>query len=234
MFCIRIADLPVGIDNRYQYVSELCREYKTEDAPLFTVSATNEEILEEGKGNACYSPGYCESLSIYRKICCRIARYDAFLMHAAVVAVDSSAYAFAAPSGTGKSTHIRLWTELFGDRARVVNGDKPIFRFVGDVLYACGTPWRGKEMQGSNIMCPVRGICFLEQSPENRIRRLSTDEISGRLFRQILIPKEEQDFNYFWPLLEKMISSVDFYLLQCNQEPEAARLSYYTMRGNES
>ena len=79
-------------------------------------------------------------------------------------------------------------------------------------------------------MCPVQAICFLEQSPQNHIRPLSMEEVTGRIFHQILIPKDQEDFDCFWPLLEKMMTMVDFYLLQCNRKPEAAQLAYRTMR----
>lgn len=230
MFCIKIADIPIGINNRYPYVRHLCREFEVTEAPAFSVSVTEEEISEEQNGEKRFSRGYCESLCVYRKICCRLARYDAFLMHSAVIAVDGAAYVFAAPSGTGKTTHIRLWLEAFGDRARVINGDKPVFRFKDGVLHACGTPWQGKERMGCNEMCPVQAVCFLEQSCENRIRRLGVEEVNGRIFHQILIPKEEQDFTCFWPLLEKLVTATDFYLLQCNREPEAALMAYQTIR----
>lgn len=230
MFCIEIAGIPIGLDNRYPNVRHLCSEYVVSGEPAFTVCASEEEILEEQNGDMRFSAGYCEGLCLYRKICCRLAEYDAFLMHSAVVAVDGEAYAFAAPSGVGKTTHIRLWLEVFGERAEVVNGDKPIFRFMDRRLYACGTPWNGKEAMGKKIMRPVRAVCFLERGEENRIRPMTKEEISRRIFSQILIPKEEEEFNYFWPLLEKLTGAVRFYLMQCSREPEAARMAYDIMR----
>ena len=112
----------------------------------------------------------------------------------------------------------------------MVNGDKPVFRFIGNILYACGTPWQGKEEMGSNIIRPVRAVCFLEQSPENHIRPLKEQEVIRHIFHQILIPKETADFERFWALLERMVTTVPFYLLECNREPAAARLAYETMR----
>ncbi|HIX58415.1 MAG TPA: hypothetical protein IAA45_01690 [Candidatus Blautia gallistercoris] len=159
-----------------------------------------------------------------------LTKYDAFLLHSAVVAVDGKAYAFAAPSGVGKTTHTQLWLRLFGERAQMVNGDKPIFRFMDGVLYACGTPWQGKEELGNNIMRPVQAICFLEQSTENQIYSLNAKEVSRRIFSQILIPKEETEFDRFWKLLEKLLAAVDFYLLCCNRDLEAAQLAYQSMR----
>ena len=231
MFCIKIANIPIGIDNRYPYVRNLCEDYEINDEePDFTVSAAREEILAEQNGDRRFSYGYCESLCIYRKICTHLLQYDAFLMHSAAIALDDEAYVFAAPSGVGKTTHIRLWQQEFGGRVSVINGDKPIYRFMEDDLYVCGTPWRGKEGLGSNIMRPVRAICFLEQDSGNHIRPLNIDEISRRIFSQVLIPQETEDFDRFWSLLEKIVTSEKFYELKCNRQPEAARLAYQTMR----
>mgnify|MGYP001864141354 CR=1 FL=1 len=234
MFCIKIADIPIGIDNRYPYVRHLCREYiALEESPAFTVRVSEEEIRQEQNGNVWFPKDYCEGLCIYRKICYALVKYDAFLIHSAVVAVDGEGYVFAAPSGVGKTTHIRLWMELFGKRARVINGDKPIFHFIDGRLYACGTPWQGKENLGSNLICPVQGVCFLEQSSVNYIRPLNVSEVTRYIFSQVLIPKEKQDFDSFWKLLEKMIVSTDVYLLQCTPQLEAAQLAYEKMRRKE-
>ena len=229
MFRIKLAGIPIGIHNRYAYVRRLCSGYETAETPAFTVRATNAEILAEQDGGP-FAPGYCEGLCLYRKICHQLSRYDAFLMHASAVAVDGEAYVFAAPSGTGKTTHTRLWLEQFGSQAEVVNGDKPVFRFVGGRLYACGTPWRGKEGMGGNIMRPVRAVCFLEQSPANSIRSLTREEVCRRIFHQLLMPEDQQELDRLWPLLERLLADTAFYLLQCNREPEAAQLAYQTMR----
>ena len=95
--------------------------------------------------------------------------FDAFLLHAAVIEVDGLAYAFAAPSGTGKTTHIALWKKFFGDRANIINGDKPIIRFENGTPYIYGTPWCGKEGYNINTKAPLAALCFIERSPENTI-----------------------------------------------------------------
>lgn len=231
MFYIKIAEIMIGIDNKYSYIRRLCSDYEVEEnTPAFFVSATEKEILQEQNGEPDFTKGYCESLCVYRNLCRKLIDYDAFLMHSAVIAVDDIAYVFAAHSGVGKTTHIRLWQDEFGDRAQVVNGDKPIFRFMDGMLYACGTPWQGKEGLGSNIMRPVQGICFLEQSPQNSIRSLELSEITERIFHQLLMPREEEELDHFIALVERMITTVDCYLLQCNREREAAQLAYQTMR----
>lgn len=231
MFKIKIADIVVGINHKYQYVRRLCRDYETEEENCaFCVSATDEEIQTEQKGEKNFPAGYCESLCVYRKLCLKMIEYDAFLMHSAVIAADGLAYVFAARSGVGKTTHIRLWQKELGSRTQVVNGDKPIFRFRDGILYACGTPWQGKEGMGCNIMLPVQGLCFLERNSENHIRRLSMSEVADRIFHQLLIPEEEEKLDHFMALVEKMITETNCWLLQCNQNQEAAQLAYQTMR----
>ena len=231
MFCIKIAGIPVGIDNRYPYVRQLCSGYEiNEERPAFTVHADEKDILREQNGNLQFSKEYCEGLCLFRNICYELIRYDASLMHSAVVVMDCEAYVFAAPSGVGKTTHIVRWLEQFQGKARVLNGDKPVFRFCGDTLYACGTPWKGKEELGSNMTCPVRAVCFLEQSRENYIRALKKNEVSRYIFPQVLLPDTPEQMDHFLNLLEKMITTVDFYLLQCNQSLEAAQIAYDTMR----
>lgn len=232
MFYIKIANIPIGIVSRYSYIQDICKEFEVQKMDVaFIVNATEKEILEQQNGNICFSKGYCESLCIFRKICYEIIKYDAFLMHSAVIKMEGVAYVFAAPSGVGKTTHILGWLEQFGDKAQVLNGDKPIFRFIDGILYACGTPWKGKEKLGCNAMCPVQAVCFIEQSQENKIYPLNLSDINRRIFQQILLPKKEEDFEHFWLLLEKMITTVNFYLLQCNQELEAAQIAYDVMRG---
>lgn len=231
MFCIKIAGLVIQIKNQYSYIRNQCRRYVVHfRKPDFIVEATMEELLEEQGGSEQYSLDYCESLCIYRHIAQEMLRYDALLMHAAIIAVDGQAYAFAAQSGTGKTTHIRLWRKLLGRKVKSVNGDKPILRFEGDTLYAYGTPWAGKENLEHKIRRPLKAICFLERGKENRIRKMSADEAIGCIFHQLLIPDNEEDAERFFALVDRMLSTVNFYVMQCNMELEAAQVAYEEMR----
>lgn len=226
MFCIKIAGVVIGIEHRYGYIKRLCKDYIVEhEEPAFTVSVSRREIRKEAK-SFWFIGGYSESLCLYRHIAMELIRYDAFLMHSAVVAVDSEAYAFAAKSGTGKSTHLQLWLKEFGERATVVNGDKPIYRFIDGTLYACGTPWMGKESLGTNTMVPLKALYFLERSPENRVTPIGMREAMGKVFHQLLLPKDEEGIDAFFPLVEKMLTTCECWRLQCNMKPEAARVAY--------
>lgn len=232
MFKIKIAGLVIGIEHKYSYVRALCANYLVDtDQEDFHISVTEQEILEAyTAGEGVYPLPYCESMCLYYAISMKLLMYDRFMMHSAVLEVDGQAFVFAANSGVGKSTHMKLWMDAFGNRARVVNGDKPVFRFLEGKLYACGTPWCGKEGLENNIMSPVRAICFLERSSENSIRRLEISEVINRIFNQLLIPLEEEGMNRLMDMIDRMITTIDCYLLQCNTEPEAALIAYQAMR----
>ena len=232
MFFINLAGIQVGIDNRYPFIERQCRNFLCDGADVaFTVSVTGDEILEEQRFGE-FSDGYCESICMYRHICEHMPAYGVFLMHASVIEVDGYAYAFSAPSGTGKSTHTALWLKNI-PHARVLNGDKPLLRVEEDgSVTAFGTPWNGKENWGKNISAPLRAVCFLERGLTNTIRRASEEETVMRLAQQLYLRGDRSVVNQSLLLMDTFVRSVPFYVLACNISDEAAHLSYGTMSAN--
>lgn len=240
MFNIRIAELVVRINNKYDYVREFCRDYIVSDElPVdIEVSVTEEKALAEinAYGKCMFSDEeqryvqmalpMSECLCMNREISQAIVRHNGFLMHAAVIDVDGEAYAFCAKSGTGKTTHMKLWLEKFGERAQVINGDKPILRYIDGTLYAFGTPWCGSEKMGKNIKAPLKAICFIERSGTNSITRMTPSAVLGRIFHQLLMPQDEESLDSFMNMIEHMIATVPCYLLRCNMEMEAAEVAW--------
>ena len=240
MFCVQIAEVLVAIENRYAFTERLCADYIINVAPdecNFSVSATLEEIAAENSDGGTFSPAYCESLAIYRKICTRMLDYDAFLLHAAVVSYEGRGFAFAAKSGTGKSTHVAQWMRALGDDVTVVNGDKPILRWrsgegapaacdqLAGGFIAYGTPYCGKENWGQNTSVPLRAVCFIERcepGESDRLSRLEDDgEIVARIMNQILMPNDPVLAARQLDLLDRLVSSVPFYVLRCTPTPAA-------------
>ena len=238
MFCIRIADTVIGIQNQYQHVEQLCRAYwcDMDTPPLFTVCVSDEEVAQEqALATEAVSPGYAESVCIYRKICKQLPLLrQAFLFHSAVIEYEGRGYAFAASSGTGKSTHALLWHKHFGNDVHMVNGDKPICMFREDgALMAYGTPWCGKEGWSENKAVPLCGICFLERSENNSICRISPQEAVMYMLPQILLPKKMASLDALFALIEKTVEAVPCYRLKCNKNEEAAQIAYDGMNGGE-
>lgn len=234
MFYVRIADLTIGIDNHYDYVFRLCHDYIVQQPKIcdMIVCVTDEEIRAEQEiAEIPVSAAYAEGVCVYRTICKQLpTKFQSFLMHCAVIEYEGQGYAFAAKSGTGKSTHIALWQKHFGEKVHIVNGDKPIMRFVEDRLYAYGTPWCGKEGFNTNTSVPLKALCFLERASANTIRKIGADEAVMRIFHQILSPDDIATVDALFPLLDKTLRLVPCYVLGCNISEEAAEVSYVGMK----
>lgn len=173
---------------------------------------------------------YLETLAIYRKIAVEMLRHDTLLFHGSAISVDGEGFLFTAKSGTGKSTHTRLWREMFGDRAVMVNDDKPLLKIEDDRVMVCGTPWDGKHCLGTNIMVPLKGLCILTRAEENHIQRISASEAMPMLLQQSFRPADPVAVAKLLGLLEKMAQRVGLYRLGCNMDPEAAAVAYQGMK----
>lgn len=160
----------------------------------------------------------------------QLMRYNGIMLHASAVAMDGKAYLFSGPSGTGKSTHTRLWQKLFGEKAQVFNDDKPALRRLDGKWYAYGTPWCGKDGINQNMRVPLAGICFLKQAKENAITRLTNKEAVYRVFSQTLHRfYREENLDLMLSHVDKLVREVPVFELRNLPEPAAAQLSYDTM-----
>ena len=98
-------------------------------------------------------------------------------LHASAVVVEDEAYLFSADCGTGKSTHTSLWLKYLADKnPYILNDDKPAIRVTENGIFAYGTPFSGKNDINENKKVKVKGICFLEQAPQNSIEKLEISE----------------------------------------------------------
>lgn len=233
MFYIRIAEIDVCIKNKYEYVQKLCRDYIVNEihAPDLCVEVSGEQIAKElSVAETEVTEGYAEGICIYREICRQLPlKFNAYLLHSAVIEYEGNGYAFAAKSGTGKSTHISLWRKRFSKDVHVVNGDKPIMRFIDGKLYAYGTPWCGKEGWQTNTKVPVKSLCFLERAKENSIRKIAADEAVMLIFHQILTPDDIETVDALFPLLDKTLREIPCYVLGCDISEKAAEIAYNGM-----
>ena len=226
MIKIKIANLAIGIENRFHHIERLAQDYFTDEEPIFTVSVTDSEIEDERKiSETDCQDGYYESIVAYRKIAEKLPEYDAFVFHGSVIAMNGEAYIITAHSGVGKTTHTRLWLSEFSDEASILNGDKPILRIMDGKVYACGTPWQGKEGYGKNEILPTRGIAFLYRGDKNRAYEMPTNEAVTRFMSQAYLPKQSKAMLLkTMQLADKVIKGVRLVHLECNMEPEAAHI----------
>ncbi len=228
---ILMADFKILIRATHDYVVQQCLAYTVptpwapEEADLI-VSASPEELAAERQASPAHMPdGYIESICIYRAICRRLPLMGGMLLHAAVLSDGERGYAFTADSGTGKTTHIRMWEAAFGSEIQIVNGDKPLVRRRDGVWYAYGTPWCGKEGWNVNTSVPLSAICFLRRGKENRIEPYPTAQAVTDIMPQLLIPAEPDALMATLDLVDGLLTDVPLYELHCTISLDAARVA---------
>ena len=229
----KIADIVFSVELNYNYTKILCKEYEYfgQEQDAFTCKPTMQEILSEKQKMPDYPEPFLEGLVVFRKLCdYALEQADGIIFHCSAIMVDGEAYLFTAPSGTGKSTHARLWREMLKDKAVMINDDKPIIRRVDNEFFVYGTPWKGKHDLGTNQRAKIKAICKIYQAKENKIERISSGEMILTILNQTVRPNEENKFDKLLSLLDALLKSVDLYSLGCNISEDAAKLSYETMK----
>lgn len=160
----------------------------------------------------------------------QLIKFSGILLHSSCVVVDGYAYAFSADSGTGKSTHTQLWLKHFGDRAYILNDDKPAIRIIDNKVYACGTPWSGKYDYSTPKIVPLAGICFLERSEDNWIKKADTSKAVFNIFSQTVRRLGPNAMEKLFDVLEDIFSKVPIWELGCNISDDAVLTSYNAMK----
>jgi len=156
------------------------------------------------------------------------AQFDSLMIHASVSVKDGKGYVFLGKSGTGKSTHSRLWIENIPE-VWLLNDDNPVIRVVDGVATVYGTPWSGKTPCYKNESVPIQAIVRLEQAPENAIRKLNVIEAYAALMPSCSSMKWDREWaDAEHRTLEKVIGSVGCWHLRCLPDAAAAKLSYET------
>ena len=241
-FNIKVAGRVVAVRTIFPGTQEFCRDYLCDEAADFAIEISMDDIASERKKSEQedrlegipvrnFSDAYLETIAVQRKITENLFAYDTLLFHGSVVAVDGEGYLFTAKSGTGKSTHTRLWREVFGERAVMINDDKPFLRMTKNGVLACGSPWNGKHGLGNNLCVPLKAVCILERGEENRIRQISAKQALPMLVQQSNRPLSGKWMPKYLEMLDKLAGGVAFYCLACNMEPQAALVSYQAMSG---
>ena len=231
----KFADKAVLISTQYPDTHRYCQDYRVDTEAEIIVETDETDIdreierSPEGEGHS-FSRGYLETLAVYRRIAEKMVEYDTFLFHGSAVAVEGEAYLFTASSGTGKSTHTRLWRQLLGDRAVMVNDDKPLIRADGSTVTVFGTPYNGKHRLGCDMSATLKAVCILERSKENHIEEIDAAQAYPMLIQQTYRPDDAEKMRKTLSLIDQLAGKTALYRLGCNMEPDAARVSYEGMQ----
>lgn len=239
-FNMSAAGQVVAVSALFPSTRNYCSDYLCEGNADFSVTITAQDITIEREKAAREdaveglpiqnrTDVLLERTAVLRKIAEGLFDYDTLLMHGSVIAVDGEAYLFTAKSGTGKSTHTRLWREVFGKRAVMVNDDKPFLRITQNGVLVYGSPWNGKHGLGSNICVPLKAICILERGNHNEIHSIPVSSAVQMLVQQSSQPQQKTKLPKYMELLDRLCSLLPFYKLTCTIDPQAAIIAYEAM-----
>lgn len=224
----KIADLAVQMDT-FGRTLQQAEPYRIADEPAdLTIHSNPEPLMQK---NPHLSLEDCEYLSTGGSFYRQLVNFDGMMLHASSVVVDGRAYLFSAPCGTGKSTHVRLWLKLFGERAYILNDDKPALRIIDGTVYAYGTPWSGKDDCSRNARVELGGIAVVKRAVENSIRKLTPSEATFALMNQTARSISSEATQRYLQTIETIVETGKLYELSCNMDITAAKLSYETMSG---
>lgn len=224
----KIADFNIEIINEQPRWEKKLIKYKEDFLQANIIIDFNDFDLEYEK-TLCEPPyvlGFLKNAICLRKIGNWLPINNAFILHSACFDVDGVGIAFAAHSGTGKTTHMLNWQKVLGDKMTVVNGDKPIIRFFDDepnIPYAYGTPWNGKEHFGCNMRTQLKHICFIERSQTNFVEKVEKAEVIDKIFNQVYMPKDPVAVMKTMELIDKLLSCCELWKIHCNMDISSAQ-----------
>lgn len=237
-FLLEIAGQVAAVTSLFDSTPHHFARYLTDREPDFSMEIREEDLrfeqldadieaAEEGFRRRAFPDPFLERAAIQRKFAEHLLPRGIFLAHGSAVAADGQGYLFTARSGTGKSTHTRLWREQFGTRAVMINDDKPFLELTQNGVLIHGSPWSGKHGLDTNIRVPLKGICLLERGAVNTIRPAAPEQVRDLLkgFR----PRTQEQAAGYEALLTKLLESTPLWRMECNKEKEAAAIAYAAM-----
>ena len=238
---MKIAGHTAKITSLFESTPQYFRAYLSEEEPEFSVTVTREDItfeqadlLDEARRDGfkprVFTDPFLERQAVQRAFAEYLLDFDTLLVHGSAIAADGEGFLFTAHSGTGKSTHTRLWRQVLGDRAVIVNDDKPFLQLTETGVILHGSPWSGKHGLDCNLSVPMQGICILERGQENRICSIDTAEALPMLRKQSYAPLDAKKEALYLQLLERLARSVPLWKMACNKDAQAAVMAHEAMK----
>ena len=234
---IELAGVPVLIRCCFKENVDFFYDYLSEKQACFTIQPTKTDLMyiqseferadeEEGIQPYRRADWYLENNAIHSLLAEKLAAYHVLLMHGSAICMDGQAYIFTASSGTGKSTHTRLWREVFGEHAWMINDDKPLIRIEAGCAMAYGSPWDGKHHLSSNASAPLKAVVWLNRDTKNHIIPMPTADAFSVVMKQVFSPRDKGMLVQVLELEKQLLQTVGFYKLFCNMEQDAARIAW--------
>lgn len=227
----RIADLLVETEFNFDLTRDISAPYLTDEGvPDISFAVSKEQCVAYAeKFKIPEQADRFEYMMSGTEFYNNLLNFNGMMLHASGVVVENRAYLFSAKSGTGKSTHTSLWLKKFGDKAFIINDDKPAVRYIDGKVFVYGTPFSGKNNLNSNARAELAGICFIERAQENSIEEIPPGVSIPLMLEQTQRKREYKHMDKLLYVMDKILSSTKVYKLRCNMDISAADLSYKVM-----
>lgn len=161
--------------------------------------------------------------------------FETISFHTSAIQYNGKAVLFLGESGTGKSTHTRLWRENIPG-ASLLNDDSPMLRIIDGKPWVYGSPWSGKTPCYKTECYPLAGCVRLSQAPFNQIKKMRIAQAYGSIHPSCppFFAYDDALYDQISRILSVLLSNVPVYHLACLPNVDAARLSFETIFGTSA
>lgn len=216
-----------------------CRFYRSLDTYYFTMIPADSDVppllLIYHSGENVIKASYAANptilrFSLWMAFALVSVPNGAIPIHASTIVCHNRAVLFLGESGTGKSTHTRLWLNNISG-AHLLNDDSPILYLDNHFPMVSGSPWSGKTHCYHNRQFPLDAVVRLSQAPANNIRKLPIVESFTALQPSCppALAYDDQYTDWVVDIISKVVATVPVFHLECLPDADAARLSYSTI-----
>lgn len=149
-----------------------------------------------------------------------ILNHKSCVLHGVVMEYNGMGILVVAESGTGKTTHTRMWRNR--ENALILNGDKCLCRKINGEWYAYGMPWSGSSGEYINRRVPITAIVCLKQAELNSVRHMSVFEGTLAIMQRIYAPMWRCKMqNNAFDMCEELATEIPMLELSCRPDFEA-------------
>mgnify|MGYP001776637082 FL=1 len=195
--------------------------------------AVTDELWERHKNVAesSISEAYTEFYALLGTTSRALLKYGKCLFHGVAFLWHDRAWIITAPSGTGKTTQLRLWQKLFGVEIEVINGDKPVMECrEDDSVWIYPSPWNGKENLSGTKSGRLAGIIYLEQADHNEVSRMDIRSSILPIYRQFLYYGDyEEEIREVGHMLDTVLRNIPVWKLSNLGDEASAELTHNTL-----
>lgn len=147
-------------------------------------------------------------------------KHGVLTFHGVLMEHEGRGIIISAPSGTGKTTHARMWRDI--KNALIINGDRATCRKMDGVWTGFGLPWSGTSGEQINRSVPLTALVVLERGEQNEAHRITGLEAFGAVWPHVQYPCwDEKLVGTALDLTNDFLNHIPIIRLQCRPDAEA-------------